>query len=124
MADQAPGFVDRTRKGFASQIWRRATLLRIIAGTFLVLGLVCIAVFFFKGSGAGKLVWENPQVRKSLMTFAYKVYANPAAENGRYFLSKIVFRNDGTSSVRNFSITYQIPDYVPWTTPETHSEIP
>lgn len=58
------------------------------------------------------------------MTFAYKVYANPATQNGRYFLSKIVFRNDGTAPVRDFSISYQIPDYLSWTTPETHSEIP
>ena len=99
-------------------------LLRIAAGALALLGLICIGIFFLKGAGAGRLTWEDPIVRKSVMTFAYKIYANPAAQNGRYFLSKMVFRNDGTGSVRDFSISYQIPDYVPWTTPETHSEIP
>jgi hypothetical protein len=97
--------------------------LRIAAGLLLVLGLICLVLFFLKGAGAGKLTWESPTVRKSLMTFAYKIYANPAAENGRYFLSKMVFRNDGTAPVRDFSVSYQIPDYLPWTTPETHAEI-
>lgn len=89
-----------------------------------LLGLICIVIFFLRGAGAGKLTWEDPIVRKSVMTFAYKIYGNSAAQNGRYFLSKMVFRNDGSGSVRDFSISYQIPDYVPWTTPETHSEIP
>jgi len=99
-------------------------ILQITAGLSVFLGLICMALFFFKGAGAGKLSWEPPTVRKSLMTFAYKIYANPAAQNGRYFLSKIVFRNRGTAPVRDFSISYQIPDYLPWTTPETHTEIP
>jgi hypothetical protein len=98
-------------------------ILQLAAGACLLLGLVSIGLFFVRGAGAGKLVWEPPIVRKSLMTFAYEVYANPAVQNGRYFLSKIVFRNSGTAPVRDFSISYQIPDYVPWTTPETHSEI-
>jgi len=88
-------------------------------------GLVCLGIFTSKGSGdAGKLVWDDPIVRKSLMTFAYKIYGDPAAQNGRYFLSKIVFRNEGTAPVHDFSISYQIPDYVSWTTPETHADIP
>ena len=98
--------------------------LRIAAAALALLGLLCIVIFFLKGAGAGKLTWEDPFVRKSVMTFAYKIYGNPSAMNGRYFLSKMVFRNDGTGSVRDFSISYQIPDYIPWTTPETHSEIP
>jgi hypothetical protein len=107
-------------------VWKELAvkkILRVIAGLFVLLGLFCIALFFLKGAGAGKLTWEPPTVRKSLMTFAYKIYANPAAQNGRYFLSKTIFRNDGVAPVRDFSISYQIPDYVPWTTPETHSEI-
>ena len=97
---------------------------RIAAVVLAFLGLICIVIFFLRGAGAGKLTWEDPIVRKSVMTFAYKIYGNPAAQNGRYFLSKVVFRNNGSGSVRDFSISYQIPDYVPWTTPETHSEIP
>jgi hypothetical protein len=87
-------------------------------------GLVCLGIYFFSGGGGGKLTWNDPTVRKSIMTFAYKVYADPSIENGRFFLSKIVFHNDGTGPVRNLSISYQIPDYISWTTPETQSELP
>lgn len=99
-------------------------LLQVGAALLALAGLLCLGVFFFKGGGSGKLAWDDPSVRKSLMTFAYKIYGDPAAQNGRYFLSKIVFHNDGAGPVHDFSISYQIPDYVSWTTPETHTEIP
>jgi len=63
-------------------------------------------------------------VRKSLMTFGYKIYGDPSVENGRFFLSKIVFHNVGNGSVHDLSVSYQIPDYVSWTTPATQSELP
>jgi hypothetical protein len=98
--------------------------LRIVAAVLALLGLLCLSIFIFRGGGGGKLTWESPIVRKSLMTFAYKIYGDPAAQNGRYFLSKIVFTNKGTGPVTDLSVSYQIPDYISWTTPETHSEIP
>ena len=99
-------------------------LLRSAAGLLILSGLVCVALYFFSPPAPGALRWDPPVVKKSLMTFAYKVYGNPAALNGRNFVSKLIFRNDGKGMVRNFSISYQIPDYVPWTTEETHAEIP
>ncbi|CAN5431441.1 hypothetical protein BH20VER3_BH20VER3_13690 [soil metagenome] len=100
------------------------TLLRIVALVLALAGLACLGIFFFKGGGSGKLVWDDPIVRKSIMTFAYKIYGNPAAQDGRYFLSKIVFRNAGTAPVRNLSVSYQIPDYTSWTTPKDYPEVP
>ena len=102
---------------------RMKNLLRIAAGLFGIAGLGCLGFYFLGPPGAGKLAWEPPVVRKSLMTFAYKVYGNPAAQNGRYFLSKIVFHNQGAAPVHDLSVSYQIPDYLPWTTPETHTEV-
>ncbi len=98
-------------------------LLRSFAVLLIIIGLACVAFYFIAPTPAGALHWEPPVVKKSLMTFAYKVYGNPAAQNGRNFVSKIVLHNEGKGMVRNFSISYQIPDYVPWTTEETHAEI-
>ena len=98
--------------------------LRILAAALVLLGLVFIGLFVFNGGGDGKLSWSDPVVRKSIMTFAYKVYGNPSAEAGRFFLSKIVFHNDGSGPVRNLSVSYQIPDYISWTTPQIYKEIP
>lgn len=97
--------------------------LRLTAVLLILVGLVCCGLYVFGGAQPGALHWDAPIVKKSLMTFAYKVYGNPAAQNGRNFVSKIVFHNDGKGLVRNFSISYQIPDYIPWTTEETHQEI-
>src|SRR5438105_3219522 len=95
---------------------RMKTLFRLGAALLAVAGLICLGLFFFKGGGAGKLTWEDPAVRKSIMTFAYKIYGDASVENGRFFLSKIVFHNEGTAPVHNLSVSYQIPDYVSWTT--------
>ncbi len=99
-------------------------LLRLAALVLVLAGLACFGLFFWKGGGSGKLVWDDPIVRKSIMTFAYKIYGNQAAQNGRYFLSKIVFRNEGKGAVHDLSVSYQIPDYTSWTTPKTYPEIP
>lgn len=99
-------------------------LLQLFAVLLGLAGLGCIGLYFFKGGGNGKLTWEDPVVRKSIMTFLYKIYGDASAEDGRYFLSKMVFHNEGTGPVRDLSISYQIPDYVSWTTPQTHPEIP
>ena len=99
-------------------------LLRISAAVLSLAGLACIGLFFFKGAGAGKLSWDDPIVRKSIMSFAYKIYGDPAVENGRFFLSKIVFHNAGIGPVHDLSVSYHIPGYVDWTTPQTQSELP
>ena len=100
------------------------TLLRILSGLLALLGLACLGLFAVKGGGSGKLSWDDPIVRKSIMTFAYKTYGDQAAQNGRYFLSKIVFHNDGAGPVHNLEVSYQIPDYTSWTTPTTYPEVP
>ena len=89
-----------------------------------VAGLLCLGVFFFKGGSAGKLPWDDPIVRKSVMTFACKIYGDPAAQKSRCFLSKIVFHNDGAGPVHDLSVSYQMPDYISWTTPQTYPELP
>jgi len=99
------------------------TLLRLLSGLLLLAGVASLGLYFRPTSEVGALTWESPVVKKSLMTFAYKVYGNPGAQNGRNFLSKVVFKNTGSGPVHDFSISYQIPDYIPWTTAETNGEI-
>ena len=117
--------MDTNGRSPATLAHKMKQLLRITSALLGLAGLVCLGLFVFKGAGAGKLAWDDPFVRKSLMTFAYKIYGDPAAENGRFFLSKIVFHNDGNGPVRDLSISYHIADYInSWTTPETRSELP
>ena len=76
------------------------------------------------GETPAKLTWSNPEFRSALMTFAYKVYGNPKMENGRHYLSKITFKNTGQRPITDFSISYKLQDYIPWTDPESMPDIP
>ena len=102
---------------------------RVLA--FLVSG----AVLFFCGAGLlafwalwsakpAQLSWDPPTVRKSLMSFGYKVYANAQVADGKYFLSKLVLKNTGGRPIHDLTVSYQIPDYIAWTTPEVSGDLP
>jgi hypothetical protein len=61
--------------------------------------------------------------KPAIMSAAYKVYGNPAAGNGRYWMSKVVIKNEGGSPVDSVTVSYQIPGIVPWTTPKEYPSI-
>ncbi len=97
--------------------------------------LACAVILFVGGAGLlatwvltaakpGQLSWDSPTYRKSIMSFGYKVYANSQIGEGRYFLSKLVLKNTGGRPIRDLTVSYQVPDYIPWTTPEVASELP
>ncbi|HTW94251.1 MAG TPA: hypothetical protein VMD30_05635, partial [Tepidisphaeraceae bacterium] len=72
--------------------------------------------------GNGQLT-INVYARPTLMTIAAKVYANPHAGDGQYWLSKTVLHNTGQSPLKNVRISYQIPDFIPWITPDQPIEL-
>jgi hypothetical protein len=90
----------------------------IIGGVLLGAGLAKV------GERPAKLTWRDPEVKSALMTFGYKVYASPKVQFGRHYLSKIVFKNEGEHPIRDFSISYKIDEYVPWTEPKVIEDIP
>jgi hypothetical protein len=87
-------------------------------------GLLLAAGLMKVGDRAARLTWRDPEVKSSLMTFGYKVYGSPKVQFGRHYLSKIVFKNEGERPIQNFSISYRIDDFVPWTEPEVLNNIP
>ncbi|MFZ5496385.1 MAG: hypothetical protein ACOZE5_13760 [Verrucomicrobiota bacterium] len=76
------------------------------------------------GERPARLTWSAPEVKSALMTAGYKVYGNRNIEEGRHYLSKIVFKNDGERPVTGFAISYKIDDYIEWTEPTVRREIP
>jgi hypothetical protein len=100
---------------------RLTPLLGIVA---LLASAIFFGVWLFRQHSPGRLAWDKPTVKKTVQTFAYKVYGNSQLDHGRYFLSKISLRNDGGSPVTDFSISYQVPGYIEWTTPEALPQIP
>ncbi len=101
---------------------RILTLLGVICGALgLLLTLAGLAGW---GERPARLTWTAPDVKSALMTAGYKVYGNRQIEEGRHYLSKIVFKNEGEHPVTGFAISYKIDDYVEWTEPNTRKEIP
>jgi hypothetical protein len=99
-------------------------LVTLFGAAALLIAVILFGVWFFRDRGRGRLVWERPIVRKTIQTFAYKVYGKSNLEDGRYFMSKVVFRNTGTKPVSDFSVSYQVRGYLDWTTPEVLTQIP
>ncbi len=97
-------------------------LFPILAVLFALDLVAGVAIYFLSGPGKGDLSWDIA-TKKSVMTVAYKAYSNPSAADGRWFLSKTIFRNKGVGPVNNLQVSYQIPDYIPWTTPEKYDEV-
>ena len=98
--------------------------LRILGALLIIVGLSLLGGWLATERKPAKLTWDNPVVRDSLMSFGYNVYANPEVENGRYYLSKIVLKNEGGKPVRDLHISYQIPGFIPWTTPDVIPQLP
>ena len=90
----------------------------------LLLGGGCLIAWALSAPKPATLTWDAPVVRSSIMSFAYKTYGNPEVDHGKYYLSKMVLKNSGGRSIRNLSVSYQIPDYISWTTPEVIRELP
>jgi hypothetical protein len=103
----------------------RRVLVLLVCGLFLLAcGAGLLVTWALTAAKPGQLSWDAPTFRKSIMSFGYKVYANPQVDDGRYFLSKVVLKNTGGRPIRDLTVSYQVPDYIPWTTPEVASELP
>jgi hypothetical protein len=103
----------------------RRVLAFLVCGLFLfACGAGLLVTWALTAAKPGQLSWDSPTFRKSIMSFGYKVYANPQVGDGRYFLSKVVLKNSGGRPIRDLTVSYQVPDYIPWTTPEVASELP
>jgi hypothetical protein len=103
--------------------------MRILSRVCLVLGFLGMlagfaagTAWFFMQPGPGVLAYTLV-TKPSLMTFAHKAYANPAAASGKYWLSKLMLENTGDSPVTHIKVSYHLGDYLPWTTPDDVPEI-
>lgn len=88
----------------------------------LVLSAACAGAWYAGGPAPGKLgykVYHKPTV----MTFAYKAYGSPQAADGKYWMARVVVDNTGGRPLSDVRVSYRIPDYLDWTTPELNAEL-
>lgn len=82
----------------------------IIAAGIIIAGIS----FLLPGSGETSLdirINSTPLI----MPAAHKVYANPDALNGQYYLFKAKITNTGKKTLENVVVKYQVPGYIEWT---------
>ncbi len=88
---------------------------KIVPIVLLVAGLGLIG-YHFLGNGGGS---GNMDVKiypaAFIMPSAYKVYENPEALEGRFYLFKSVLTNNGSSPIKNVKVSYKVGSYIDWT---------
>lgn len=62
--------------------------------------------------------------KQRLMAAVYKVYADPQAHDGSYWVAKTVFTNSGTAPIYDLRIRYRLGDYTDLSVPEPYSLVP
>lgn len=87
---------------------------RILPVALIVLGLFFIGWHLKRNTGTGTIDLRIYPAA-FIMPSAYKVYANPQALDGRYYLFRSVLTNTGSKAVRNVRVSYAVPGYIEWT---------
>lgn len=87
---------------------------RILPVVLLTVGLLVVVYSSFWGGSPSLALKIQPA--NFIMPAAYKVYANPEALGGRYYLFKAILENEGTATMKNVKVEYRIPKYIDdWT---------
>ncbi|HVN41617.1 MAG TPA: hypothetical protein VMT50_02455, partial [Steroidobacteraceae bacterium] len=94
-----------------------------VSGVVLVgLGVAVGAAYMLTRAPPGRLTF-NIETTPAVMSAAYKVYGNRSAGDGRYWLSKVVIKNEGGSPVEDVTASFQVPGFVEWTNPKSYPRI-
>jgi len=94
----------------------------IIGILLIILSLGSFLLWLIKFNNPGVLS-SKIYNKNTLMTIAYKAYGNPNAADGKYWLAKGILENIGKGVLRDIKVSFQIPEYIPWTTPDTAAEL-
>lgn len=80
----------------------------------VIAGIILLGFHFTGGIGSGDLdvkINNTPVI----MPAAHKVYANNEAGNGRYYLFKMLLTNNGSGTMKDVIVSYQVPGFIDWT---------
>ena len=87
-----------------------APLILAFVGLLLVVGSFFINDFTKSGD-----LDVNIDKADFIMPAAHRVYANPNALNGKYYLFKAKITNNTNRTLEDVTVKYQIPGYIDWT---------
>ena len=78
-------------------------------------GIVFIVISFLKPGGEAGGLDIKIQKNSLIMPAAHKVYSNPQALNGQYYLFKALITNNGNKTLEKVTMKYRVPGYIEWT---------
>ncbi|MFA0963661.1 hypothetical protein AB9P05_17785 [Roseivirga sp. BDSF3-8] len=88
----------------------------------VVAGMLLMGLSFFETGKSGKIDMEIVKT-PIVMPAAHKVYGNPEALGGKYYLFKSKITNNRSNALEDVVIRYRIPGLVEWTELETVGEM-
>lgn len=88
-----------------------------------ILGIVLLGLSFI--SFSGNTADLNIQIEKAdfIMPAAHRVYSNPDALDGKYYLFKAKIDNKGKNTLEDVTVKYRIPGFVEWTELEVSGQL-
>ena len=88
---------------------------KLIPLAITIIGALCFGgSFLISNSSSGDLDVEIDKTA-FIMPAAHRVYANPDALNGKYYLFKAKITNNTNVTLEDVTVKYRIPDYIDWT---------
>ena len=78
-------------------------------------GIVFIVISFLNLGGEAGGLDIKIQKTSLIMPAAHKVYSNPQALNGQYYLFKALITNNGNKTLERVKMKYRVPGYIEWT---------
>lgn len=95
----------------------------MISGLAVMLAGAGLCTWHFAGAPAAGTLKVDLETKPTVMTVAYKAYGNAEAADGKYWLGKLVMKNTGESPLSDLNVSYRVPEYIDWTTPDTAAEV-
>lgn len=86
----------------------------ILSIALMVVGLILL-ILSFMGIGKGGNLEIKIDEAPLIMPAAHKVYANPDALDGQYYLFKAKITNTGSGTLEDVVVRYEVPGYIEWT---------
>lgn len=81
----------------------------------VLIGLALFCLSFINSKSNSKNLDVEIDKTAFIMPAAHRVYANPDALNGKYYLFKAKITNNGDTTLEDVTVRYRIPDYIDWT---------
>lgn len=87
----------------------------IIPASLIVVGLILILLSFKPTNLNPDDISVSIDKTAFIMPAAHRVYSNPDALNGKYYLFKAKITNNTSSTLEDVTVKYRIPSYIDWT---------